>query len=174
MPAGPGSYPRQHKQEVGINMEMPIDLRTALPFLLPGAIEWAEARSQEVAARGRSLSEREIAIARAVEVQHPELIRVTVVQSLPLPEDPALRAAALQTGLLGPHMAGLTLGYSVLVCRGNETVHLLSHEFRHVHQYERFGSIAAFLPVYLKQIVDFEYENAPFEIDARAHEQVSF
>jgi len=155
-------------------MGMPVDLRVALPLLLPRAIEWAVARSQEAAACGRSLSEREIAIARAVGVRQPELIRVYVVDSLPLPEDSALRAAALQTGLLGPHMAGLTIGYSVLVCRGNETVHLLSHEFRHVHQYECFGSIGAYLPVYLKQIVDFEYENAPFEIDARAHERDAF
>ncbi len=155
-------------------METPIDLRTALPSLLPRAIEWAVARSQEAAAQGKSLSEGEIAIARAVGVRQPELIRVAVVDNLPLPEDSALRAAALQTGLLGPHMAGLTLGYSVLVCRGHETVHLLSHEFRHVHQYERFGSIAAFLPVYLKQIVEFGYENAPFEIEARAHEQAGF
>jgi hypothetical protein len=79
MAAGPGSYPGLHKQEAGINMDVPIDLRTALPSLLPGAIEWAVARSQEAAARGRSLSEREIAIARAVGVRQPELIRVAVV-----------------------------------------------------------------------------------------------
>ena len=46
----------------------------------------------------------------------------------------------------------------------------LSHEFRHVYQYEAAGSIAAFLPVYLQQIVAFGYANAPFEADARAHE----
>jgi hypothetical protein len=39
-----------------------------------------------------------------------------------------------------------------------------------VHQYERAGSIAAFLPVYLQQIVELGYNNAPFEIDARSHE----
>lgn len=150
---------------------MPIDLRAALPLLLPGVIAWAEARSREVAATGRLLSEAGTAIARAVGVQRPELIRVAVVDSLPLPEDPTLRAAALQTGLLGPGMVGLTLGYSVLVCSGHETVRLLSHEFRHVHQYEKWGSIAAFLPVYLQQIVEFGYASAPLEIDAQAHEQ---
>lgn len=155
-------------------MEMPVDLRVALPLLLPKAIEWAVATSQEAAASGRSLSAGEIAIARAVGVHHPELIRVAVVQSIPLPEDPLLRAAALQTGLLGPHTAGLTLGYSVLVCRGHETVRLLSHEFRHVSQYESSGSIAAFLPLYLTQTVMFGYDSSPFEIDARAHERDGF
>jgi len=79
--------------------------------------------------------------------------------------------AALGTGLLGPGMVGLTLGYGVYICRGHGTVRLLSHEFRHVYQYERAGSIAAFLPVYLHQIATVGYYNAPFEIDARAHER---
>lgn len=81
-----------------------------------------------------------------------------------------MRAAALQTGLLGPGMVGLTLGYSVIVRHGHDTTRLLSHEFRHVYQYESAGSIAAFLPLYLQQIVEFGYDNAPLEIDARLHE----
>jgi len=163
--------PRVSGKSLGIGMAMPMDLRQALPVLLPDAIAWAEARAREVAQTGSPLSERGIAIARAAGVERPEVIRVAVVGSLPLPEHHGLRAAALQTGLLGPDTAGLTLGYSVYVRRGHETVRLLSHEFRHVYQYERLGSIAAFLPVYLQQIVDVGYDNAPFEIDARAHEQ---
>lgn len=150
---------------------MPIDLRAALPLLLPGAIAWAEARAREAAATSVALTEAGADIARRVGVQRPELIRVAVVDSLPLPEDPTVRAAALQTGLLGPGMAGLTLGYSVFIVRGQESVRLLSHEFRHVHQYEAHGSIAAFLRVYLQQIVELGYDNAPYELDARAHEQ---
>ena len=65
-----------------------------------------------------------------------------------------LRAAALQAGLLGPGMVGLTLGHAIFICRGHKTRRLLSHELRHVHQYEQHGSIAAFLPVYLGQIVE--------------------
>ena len=67
--------------------------------------------------------------------------------------------------------AGLTLGYAVFVRRGHETLRLLSHEFRHVYQYEQAGSIGAFLSVYLPQVVQFGYEQAPFEIDARAHQE---
>jgi hypothetical protein len=69
-------------------------------------------------------------------------------------------------------MVGLTLGYAVLVCPGyGRDVRLLSHEFRHVYQYEQAGSIAAFLPVYLQQIVTVGYQNAAYERDARAHER---
>ena len=152
-------------------MDMPIDIRKSLPLLLPSAIAWTEQQSQIAAVSGVGLPEGLIAIARAVGVQRPNLIRVAILESLPIPEDPMLRAAALQTGLLGSHMAGLTLGYSVLFCRGYDSVRRLSHEFRHVYQYEVHGSIAAFLPVYLQQIVEYGYENAPFEIDALAHEQ---
>jgi hypothetical protein len=149
---------------------MNIDLRTALPMLLPSAIRWAEVRASEVAQSGSQLNENRISIARAVGVIRPELIRVALVDRLPLPEEPQLRTAALQTGLLGPGMVGLTLGYSVLICHGHDTIRLLSHEFRHVYQYEQFGSIANFLPVYLQQIVELGYANAPFEIDAKDHE----
>jgi hypothetical protein len=152
-------------------MDSNFDLRSALPSLLPGAIAWAEARAREVELNGVALDKAGVAIARMAGVQHPELVRISVVDSLPLPEDPNLRMAALRTGLLGPGMIGLTLGYSILICRGHETVRLLSHELRHVHQYEEHGSIAAFLPVYLQQIAACGYQDAPFEIDARTHEQ---
>ncbi len=81
-----------------------------------------------------------------------------------------LHAAAEEAGLAAPHMARLTLGYAVFVRRGHESVRLLSHEFRHVYQYEQAGSIAAFLSAYLPQVVQFGYEQAPLEVDARAHE----
>ena len=147
-----------------------MDLRQALPHLLPSAIAWAEAEAKKVTESGTALTPSEEEVARSVGVQRPELIRIATVEGLPLPEDAALRTAAEQTGLLGPGMVGLTLGHAVFICRGHKTRRLLSHEFRHVHQYEKHGSIAAFLPVYLKQIVEVGYANAPFEADARAHE----
>jgi uncharacterized protein YndB with AHSA1/START domain len=149
-----------------------VDLRSELPRLLPAAIAWAEARAKCAAAAGAALSLSELDLARAVGVARPELVRVETVGELPLPHDPALREAALQTGLLGPDMIGLTLGHSILVCRGHRTPRLLSHELRHVRQYEQCGSIAAFLPVYLMQIVEFGYQSAPYEQDARRHERV--
>jgi hypothetical protein len=101
----------------------------------------------------------------------PELIRVSMVPQLPQPEDPELLLAAQHTGLLGPNMAGLTLGHAIYICHGQDSIRLISHKCRHVHQYELAGSIAAFLPQYLQQIATVGYANAPFEIDAREHEQ---
>jgi len=67
-------------------------------------------------------------------------------------------------------MIGLTLGYAIFMLGGHGDVRLLSHECRHVYQYEAHGGIAAFLPVYLAQVVGVGYVSAPFERDARIHE----
>ena len=146
------------------------DLAAELPRLLPGAIAWAEARSGEILATGGGLNALGIRLARSVGVAHPERIRVLEVTAMSLPEDPQLRFAALQTGLLGPNIAGLTLGYGIYIIAGHGSNRLISHECRHVFQYEVAGSIAAFLPVYLHQIATVGYEHSPLEIDARAHE----
>lgn len=145
--------------------------RVDLPTLLPRAIAWAQARAAKAAAVGAPLDASELEIARKVGVARPELVRVeTVGDRLPMPEEPALRAAALQAGLLAPGMVGLTLGYSIFICAGHKTRRLLSHELRHVYQYEQHGSIPGFLPLYLKQVIEVGYRDAAFERDAREHE----
>ena len=149
---------------------MTFDLAAALPLLNPKAIEWAAQHASEILATGEPLTGQGLTLARQVGVANPEKIRLAFVTQLPLPTDPMLRQAALQAGLLGPKMIGLTLGHGIYICNGKNSPRLLSHECRHVHQYEQAGSIAAFLPQYLQQIVQFGYNNAPFEIDARAHE----
>ncbi len=151
---------------------MPIDLEASLPALLPRAVAWAEAQSRSVLERGSALKAAELTLARRVGVWRPENIRVSVVDRMPVPDDAQLRIAAIQTGLLAAGTLGLTLGYAVLVRRGHEaSLRLLSHEFRHVSQYERAGSIASFLPLYLQEIVVYGYADAPSELDARAHER---
>jgi hypothetical protein len=149
---------------------MALDLQSILPQLLAPAVAWAEMQSHQVQEEGERLSAPNLALARNAGVKQPELIRTKTVAELPLPTEPILRQAALQTGLLGPEMVGLTLGYSILVVSGHLTPRLVSHECRHVYQYEMHGSIAAFLPVYLEQIVTAGYWDAEFEQDARAHE----
>ncbi len=146
------------------------DLAQLLPALMPRAIAWAQARSAELAAIGRPLSAHETAIAHAVGVQQAGKVRVATLAAQPLPADPQLRTVAIQAGLLGPEMIGLTLGHSIYIRAGHESARLLAHELRHVQQYEAAGSIQAFLPLYLGQIIQHGYHDAPLEQDARAHE----
>jgi hypothetical protein len=142
----------------------------ALLSLLPKAIGWAEEQSALVLEGGQPLTAKEIGIARTVGVAHPEHIRILEVPSLPAPEDAELRQAAMAVGLLGPDMIGLTFGHGIYICEGHRTDRLVSHELRHVFQYEQAGSIADFLPTYLAQTALHGYTNAPLEIDARDHQ----
>jgi len=147
------------------------DLAAILPRILPSAIAWAEARSNEILRIGVPLNDLGIRLARAVGVARPELVRILDVPNLPVPDDPQLKYAAEQTGLIGPDMVGLTLGYGIYIVTGHGSNRLVSHECRHVYQYEVAGSIAGFLPVYLHQIATVGYNDAPYEVDARRHER---
>lgn len=150
---------------------MPTDLAGALPTLLPKAVAWAESVSAQALREGIALDAAQSALARAAGVQSPYRVRLCVVPAMPSPGDDELRAAADQVGLLGPDSVGLALGYAVFLRRGHEADDaVLRHELRHVHQYECYGSIKAFLSVYLPQVVQFGYQDAPLEIDARAHQ----
>jgi hypothetical protein len=147
-------------------------LAAQLTTLTPRVIAWAEKLSSEGRASGIPLTPALARMAHAAGVRDPGNIRLVVVERIPLPDEPALRAAALKVGLSQSSALGMTLGYVVVVRRGYEdNVRLLSHEFRHVAQYEACGGIAPFLEVHLADLAAFGYEDSPFEVDARAHEQ---
>lgn len=147
-----------------------IDLAEALPRLLPLAVEWAESRSKDILATGAPPTPHELELAHSVGVQHPERMRIKTVPAVPLPENPELRTAALQAGLMGPSTHGLTLGYGIYLVGGVIDDRLVRHECRHVYQYERAGSIPAFLAKYVPDVLELGYWNAPDEVDARAWE----
>src|SRR5713226_1266653 len=96
---------------------MMMDLQAVLPLLLPRAVAWAEEQQGDILASGFRLSAEQVVMARGVGVAHPENIRIKLVDALPLPQDRELAAAALQAGLLGPTMTGLTLFYGIFICR---------------------------------------------------------
>ena len=141
-----------------------------LTALLPQAIAWAAGQSQLVLQMGEPLNGAGLKVARAVGVERPEHIRIWTVPQLPVPADPELKRFAQEQNLIGPDTRAFTLGYGILIRRGEMDIALLSHECRHVYQVEKVGSLDTFLPLYLKQIADFTYARAPYEEDARRHE----
>lgn len=147
-----------------------MDLKALLPVLLPKAIAWCESVSANIQAQGDALSETAMADARAVGVQHPGRVRIQFVEAFPMPNDPMLARAARAVDFLGPSTAGLTLGYGILVKRASFSRRLLSHECRHVAQFEQAGSLRGFLEAYLTELVASGYEACSFERDAREHE----
>jgi len=147
-----------------------MNLHTLLPLLIPKAIAWAHEQSRLILQSGAPLTEKQTALAMQMGVAKPELVRIQFVSELPMPEDPLLRQITDTTGVIGPHMAGLTLGYGIYVVEKHADVRLISHELRHVQQYESLGGIEAFMPVYLAQIASVGYYDAPLEQEARAYE----
>jgi len=79
---------------------MPLDLNSILPQLLMPAIAWAELQARQVELEGQSLDATGLVLAAKVGVRRPDLIRTKLVDELPLPDQPILQEATIQTGLL--------------------------------------------------------------------------
>lgn len=150
-----------------------ITLAQSLPRLLPLAIAWVQAQEALILSTGQPLTDVQAQLAVAVSVHNPGRVRIKLVGQIPEPDHPELRAIANQTGLIGPDTGGITFGHGIYILEGHATPRLVSHELRHVHQYEEAGSIAAFLATYLEQIATVGYDHAPLELDAKQHEQLS-
>jgi hypothetical protein len=145
-----------------------------LPTLAPRVVAWAQRMESESVHEGVPLTPALQRLARDVGVRDIARVRVVAVDRVPLPDEAPLRAAAVQVGLSQESASGITLGYAIYARRGEEgDVRLLSHELRHVAQYEAAGGIPAFLLRHLEDLARFGYEDSPFEVDARAHERRS-
>ena len=132
---------------------------------------WAEQQSALILTQGRALTPAELALARQVGVTQPERIRILNVPEVPFPDDPTLRALADQVGMFPERTGGMTLGHGIFMHDDQAArADIWPHEFRHVAQYECFGSIKAFMFFYLKELLHFRYGPGPLETDARAAE----
>jgi hypothetical protein len=129
-----------------------------------------EQQQEYIGKFGATLNPHQTALAVQVGVKQPELIRILAVEKIPSPNDESLSNLAEKLNFLGPGTLGITLGHCIYVRKGHVDDRLLSHEFRHVYQFEAAGSIQVFLAQYLHQLFQYGYECSPLEIDARAHE----
>ena len=158
-------------------ISMPVlagDIQSQLPLLAPRAVAWAQKMEADSLRNGAPLSPAVLRLAGELGVRDATRVRIVVVDRVPMPEEGLLRAAALQVGLSQETASGMTLGYAIYARRGEENdVRLLSHELRHVAQYEEAGGIAPFLAKHLLDLAQVGYEASPFEVDARAHERSS-
>jgi hypothetical protein len=138
-----------------------------LEELLALASVWAEQQQERILATGIGLSAVQVSDARQMGVLHPERVRWLAVPSIPVPEHPVLRAAGEALGLVSPSTVGLALGYGVYLRSDSAgDRYLLAHELVHTAQYERCGSIEAFLRQYLHECLTIGYPAAPLEQEA--------
>jgi hypothetical protein len=66
-----------------------------------------------------------------------------------------------------PKGAGMTIGHGIFVLQDClQNPNLIAHELMHVAQYERHGSLLAFLQQYLSEVNEYGYPAAPMEHEA--------
>src|SRR5437762_13430477 len=113
-------------------------------LLLPLACQWAAAQEQDICSRGQALSDAQIADARLVGVAEPQRVRLLYLPEIPVPEHPALRAAANATQVISPFRGGLTLRYGSLIrCECISRRPTVGHQLGRTGQYERLCSIVS-------------------------------
>ncbi|MDP3211931.1 hypothetical protein [Methylotenera sp.] len=130
------------------------------------ATVWVAEILQLHQSEGRTLTEAETKIALDVGVAYPDNIWIIVIDQVPAPDIDILAKLRIQNGLQHSHTSGLALGYIVFLKNGLMNNYLLAHEFRHVYQFEKIGSIERMILLYIQEIIKFGYQNAPLEMDA--------
>lgn len=117
---------------------------------------------------GRELTAAERNAAGRAGVVRPERIRVLTVPGIPLPGFAWLHRIAAAFGFDGSQTAGMSLRYGIFIREdAADDFPLLLHECVHTGQYERFGSLAAFLRRYLNECLTAGYSASPLEQEAR-------
>lgn len=136
-------------------------------YLMPLACKWTEEQEQVILNNGDALSNIQLADARNVGVIHPERIRLLIVNQIPMPDHPALHAAATAIQLITPATTGLTLRYGIYIRSDHrKNRQLITHELVHTAQYERLGGFLPFLQQYLYECNTIGYPATPMEQEA--------
>ncbi len=164
------NHPTTPHSHASATAQMLLDMNLILEQfdqLLPLATKWAEDQENLILSTGCPLSEQGMRDARLMGVVYPEKIRLLRVAKIPAPTDRILSEIATATGLISPNTGGMALRYGIFVrgdCWGNR--YMIAHECVHTAQYERFGSVEAFLSQYLRECLKLGYLAAPLEREA--------
>jgi len=134
---------------------------------LPSACKWGLEQERFILERGIPLIRPQRFDAKRVGVLHPERIRLRCVEQIPMPVQPLLRAAAQVMQLNTPRTPALALRYGIYIRSeywGQRWP--VVHELAHVAQFERLGTIWAFMECFLYQCLVVGYPSAPMEQEA--------
>lgn len=135
--------------------------------LLPVARKWVEEQEKIILREGVPLTPAQLADAKTIGVLHPEKVRLLKVPRVPMPDDPELRAAALEAKVITQDLASQSLRYGIFIredCWGIRT--LICHELVHTSQYERLGGLEPFIREYFYECLTVGYPAAPLEQEA--------
>jgi hypothetical protein len=131
---------------------------------IPKAVRWVAQIEQDCMEIGHQLSPQSKRDARAIGVQQVDVVRVLILDEMPLPSDRHFRQFILQTAICTSK--GIAFGYGVVLKTGTYNRPLIAHKLAHVMQYERFGGIEPFLVGYIPEAFPPYFPNGPLEQEA--------
>ncbi|BDS05666.1 hypothetical protein NT6N_07060 [Oceaniferula spumae] len=132
------------------------------------ATPWAFWHQGRIQKHGRKLTEQELTYAMDLGVTQPEEIYVSVVDRVPNPLHFLFSLLNRCGASCVIDAAGITLGRGIYLsadCAGSAA--LMAHELVHIQQYQRVGSIWAFMIEYIHQCLMHGYYDADWEVEAR-------
>src|SRR5688572_1344714 len=143
--------------------------RDKFRFYLPMACAWVLEQERYILENGVPLSAAQRADAKLAGVVHPEKVRLMRVEHIPLPQYPELREMVETMKLTAPPILALALRYGIYILSEHwGQRRLLVHELAHTAQYERLGSVPAFVECYLYQCLAIGFTASPMEQEAIA------
>ncbi len=144
------------------------EIKMALPLIMPALREWCLHEEKTILDKGVPLTEYETLDARLAGVRHPDRVRLLLVDRLRLTSIGLLRRVLPALEIIRPTSAAMTLGYGIYVCKSSRHDRgVMVHHFVHSAQSERLAGIDHYISTYIQQCLDFGYNAAPLEIEAR-------
>lgn len=132
------------------------------------ASPWAAWHQGRIRKNGRVLTDDELGLADALGVSDPEQVLICVTPRVPNPLQPLFCLADHCGFSCLTEAVGITLGLGIYITVDSaDSVELIAHELVHVVQYQRAGSIWAFMVEYIHQCLMTGYYDAEWEVEAR-------
>ncbi len=144
----------------------PPAVQEKLQRLFPRALAWFNQVEAALLPHGRALTDAEQEIAKQLDVKQPQAVRIVVLATFPMPDDPELRVEAERHGLGSKEEGGRTMGNVIMLKpRFQHDATVLRHEFVHVSQQDRMGK-ENFLRRYVIELEMLGYARSPLELEA--------
>ncbi len=138
-----------------------------LPAFVAVATRWVKWHERRILKHGVPLTPESLADAVRMGVAEPEKIRLMQVDSIPVLNGRLVKLLASRIPEISANTVGLTLGFGIYIrSPWWSDRHLIAHECVHSGQYERCGSVAAFLTAYFTQCIEDGYPAAAMEQEA--------
>ena len=131
------------------------------------AVQWAHDQEKFILENGIELTTDLKIDAYQIGVKEIEKVRLLKVDKIPMPSDPRLSSVLDDIRLLNNSTIGTSYRYGILIKSDHWLKRkLVVHELVHTMQYERFGSIEAFLKQYIAECIDPGYPMGALEQEA--------